>query len=168
MAEDALRQPLRIKPLVQLMTDGAKVVHVTPDLDATQETSHLDRPLLRRRLYKGKATIMPDRRLTGVARDRNRLAATRVNERTDLGETVACDSVVIENGTSPVTETYDNLRPASSNDGVPDIDALAAGCKQGFTVDSADKFRLYRIGHTVASCDLHAAILDALRLCTDL
>jgi len=151
----------------RLMQDGARLVYVTPDHYATQETSHLDRPFLLRRLYQGKATILPDRRLTRVVRDGNGLIVTLVNELTGDGETVACEEVVLENGTSPVAELYDDLRALSTNDGVTDIDALVAGRPQEVAFNPTGRFRLYRIGDAVASRDIHAAILDALRLCKD-
>ncbi|HZS84961.1 MAG TPA: FAD-dependent oxidoreductase [Stellaceae bacterium] len=151
----------------RLMLDGARITFVTPDHFATQETSHLDRPFLLRRLYQGKATIVPDRRLVGVARTGNSLAATLVNELTGEVETLSCESVVVENGTSPVTDAFDGLRRHSRNDGVTDIDALAAGAPQAVTVNPEGRFRLYRIGDAIASRDIHAAILDALRLCKD-
>jgi hypothetical protein len=39
--------------------------------------------------------------------------------------------------------------------------------EQDFRVHPDARFRLYRIGDAVASRDVHAAILDALRLCKD-
>jgi 2,4-dienoyl-CoA reductase-like NADH-dependent reductase (Old Yellow Enzyme family) len=151
----------------KLIEDGAQLIYVTPDYYATQETSHLDRPFLLRRLYQGKARIMPDRRLTGVERSGNTLLATLTNELTDESESIACEAVVLENGTSPMTELYDDLKAGSENDGVTDVDALAAGRAQDFRVNPDSRFRLYRIGDAVASRDIHAAILDALRLCKD-
>ncbi len=66
-----------------------------------------------------------------------------------------------------MTDAFDGLRRHSRNDGVTDIDALAAGAPQAVTVNPEGRFRLYRIGDAIASRDIHAAILDALRLCKD-
>ncbi|MGE0093740.1 MAG: FAD-dependent oxidoreductase [Alphaproteobacteria bacterium] len=151
----------------KLMADGAKLIYVTADNYGAQETSHLDRPFLLRRLYQGNAAIVPDRRLIGVARQGNQLVATLINELTDTTETMTCDSVVLENGTMPVAEVYDGLKGLSRNGGVTDVDALAEGRPQDYTVDPSALFALHRIGDAVASRDVHAAILDALRLCKD-
>jgi len=149
------------------MRDRTHVLFVTPDHYATQETSHLDRPFLLRRLYEGGATIMPDRRLIGVARSGNRLIASLANELIDAGESVACDRVIVENGTRPVNDVYDDLRATSINDGITDVDALTAGFAQDVVINPHERFRLYRVGDAVASRDIHAAILDSLRLCKD-
>jgi 2,4-dienoyl-CoA reductase-like NADH-dependent reductase (Old Yellow Enzyme family) len=151
----------------RIIRDGAHVVFVTPDHYATQETSHLDRPFLLRRLYEGNATIIPDRRLASVARDGNSLVAKLTNELTGGSETVACDNVIVENGTMPVCEVYDELKAGSLNDGVTDIDALVGGRPHDAVINPSGRYRLYRVGDAVASRDIHAAILDSLRLCKD-
>ena len=76
------------------------------------------------------------------------------------------EQVVVEVGTQPVDELYQQLRPDSINDGVTDIDALLSGSSQvaGTTADTT--FELHRIGDAVASRNIAAATLDALRLCS--
>jgi hypothetical protein len=66
-----------------------------------------------------------------------------------------------------VSKEMDRHEASSENDGVTDVDALAAGRAQDFRVNPDAWFRLYQIGDAVASRDIHAAILDALRLCKD-
>jgi hypothetical protein len=73
--------------------------------------------------------------------------------------------IVVENGTVPVTETFDGLRAGSINGGITDIDALLDGEPQQLTPPADGAFELHRIGDAVTSRSVHAAIYDALRLC---
>jgi hypothetical protein len=78
------------------------------------------------------------------------------------------DQVVVEHGTLPADELYLELKPASSNRGEVDLDALLAGRPEN-KVDNADgRLQLFRVGDVVASRNIHAAIYDSLRLCKDL
>ena len=45
------------------------------------------------------------------------------------------------------------------------LDALVEGLPQDLELNPEGRFRLYRVGDAVASRDIHAAILDSLRLC---
>jgi N-methyl-L-proline demethylase len=84
--------------------------------------------------------------------------ATTVAERT-------VDTVVIEHGTVPDPELFDALTARSVNLGeivIPDLLALRP---QSARHNPDGSFELYRIGDAVASRNIHAAILDAYRLC---
>ena len=76
------------------------------------------------------------------------------------------DHVVIEQGSVPIDEIYTQMRSSSANCGVSDLEALVKAapqprlCKEGF--------ELHRIGDAVSSRNIHAAMLDALRLCSAL
>jgi len=75
------------------------------------------------------------------------------------------DTVVIEHGTVPDPELFDALTARSVNLGeivIPDLLALRP---QSARHNPDGTFRLYRIGDAVASRNIHAAILDAYRLC---
>ena len=72
----------------------------------------------------------------------------------------------MEVGTQPVDELYQQLRPDSIYDGVTDIDALLSGSPQVGSTTEDDTFELHRIGDAVASRNIAAAPLDALRLCS--
>ena len=67
-------------------------------------------------------------------------------------------------GTTPADELYTDLRGASRNDGVTDLERLAEGLAQNPPAGEGD-FELHRIGDAVSSRNIHAAVLDALRLC---
>jgi len=61
---------------------------------------------------------------------------------------------------------FNSLRTNSCNDGVTDIDALLSSTPQPHCRDKG--FELYRVGDAVSSRSLHAALLDAYRLCVSL
>ena len=76
------------------------------------------------------------------------------------------EQVIVEVGTQPADELYQELRPDSVNDGVTDIDALLSGSPQVASTTKDAMFELHRIGDAVASRNIAAATLDALRLCS--
>ena len=76
------------------------------------------------------------------------------------------EQVIVEVGTQPADELYHELRPDSVNDGVTDIDALLSGSPQVASTTKDTMFELHRIGDAVASRNIAAATLDALRLCS--
>ncbi|KAK1184276.1 hypothetical protein B7755_042915 [Streptomyces sp. NBS 14/10] len=75
------------------------------------------------------------------------------------------DAVVAEMGTDPVQELYDELLAASTNLGAVDLAELLARKPQSVVRNDDGSFRLFRIGEAVASRNVHAAMLDAARLC---
>ena len=108
------------------------------------------------------------RRLRGVRRDGNRLAAEVGSDYGETTETRRVDQVVVEHGTLPLDELYFALKERSSNRGEVDYQALIAGRPQAVAGNPDGHFQLFRIGDAVASRNIHAAIYDALRLCKDL
>jgi hypothetical protein len=75
-----------------------------------------------------------------------------------------CGQVILETGTYPFSDLYDGIRSLSVNDGVTDIPAMVAG-PHPLREKPESGFELHRIGDAVASRSVHAAMLDALRLC---
>ena len=76
------------------------------------------------------------------------------------------DTVIIEHGTLPVAEVFDALAPQSVNLGQIDVPDLLRRRPQSARPNPDGRFELYRVGDAVASRNVHAAILDALRLCS--
>lgn len=78
------------------------------------------------------------------------------------------DHVVIENGTMPMDDLYHALKPLSRNLGQLDQQALIHG-RDPFTHSNPEGcLDLARIGDAVASRNIHAALLDAMRVCMNL
>jgi 2,4-dienoyl-CoA reductase-like NADH-dependent reductase (Old Yellow Enzyme family) len=144
---------------------GKSVNLVSIDGYIAAELTYAERVAWKRRLYQLAVQITLDHRLVKVAPEGDRLSATFVNEATLQTTTLTTDQVIVEHGTVPADEVYHALRGQSANDGVTDIDALLAGRPQPRVIRPEGKFELHRIGDAVASRNIHAAILDALRLC---
>lgn len=70
--------------------------------------------------------------------------------------------VIVEHGTIPINDIFDELRPLSVNDGVTEIESLIGSAS--LRARPPVGFELYRIGDAVSSRSVHAAMLDALRL----
>lgn len=121
----------------------------------------------RRRLLELGVTLRHDLQLTRVSlEEEGRRAAVFVHELTGEEVRICSDHVVVELGMQPVCDLFDELRPQSVNDGELDLERFVAGLPQPWPAAAQDKrFELYRIGDANASRDIHASILEALRLC---
>ena len=96
------------------------------------------------------------------------LVVTLGVEGSDWTEDREVDAVVVEAGTQPVTDVYDELVPASRNGGQIDLADLLARRPQTAVRNRDGTYQLFRIGDAVAGRNVHAAILDAARLCQEI
>lgn len=108
----------------------------------------------------------PDSRLVAVERYDGRLRVQVISNITERTAILDVDHVFVEQGTLPDMDLFQMLRTDSVNDGITDNEALIAGRPQ--PASSNGSFALYRIGDAVASRNVHAAMLDAVRLCRTL
>jgi 2,4-dienoyl-CoA reductase-like NADH-dependent reductase (Old Yellow Enzyme family)/thioredoxin reductase len=143
---------------------GAEVEIMTPDRSFAPEVMGMNLAPYMRALQRRNATFTVTWRLTGVARDGNRLRATVGTDYSAHVEERHYDQVVVNHGTLPLDDLYHALKPLSGNRGAVDYEALATGRTQ----PQVEGFRLFRIGDAVESRNTHAAIYDALRLMKDL
>ena len=146
------------------MNQGSNVSFVTIDDTLATEESYAERVVWRRWAFETGLPIRTEQRLSKVTRDGNRLIATLRSELTDTDTEVSADQVVFDYGTTPADELYRALRPASTNDGVTDLDAWVTG-DYALVSPNTNGFQLHRLGDAISSRNIHAAILDALRLC---
>lgn len=148
-----------------LGSQSSKVEIVTPDRAIGRAIGGLNYPIYLRDLYKQGATMTPDCRLLGLRREGNQIIARfqNVYAREPIERRV--QQVVIEQGTVPADGPYQALIERSRNLGEVNIEALVAGRPQRSQVNPDGRFMLFRIGDAVASRDIHAALLDANRLC---
>ena len=146
---------------------GCEVELITPDRMASAETGGMNFPIYLRRFYRQGARITPDSRVSAVQRSGNRLAATVEPIYGGPSEERLVDQVVVEHGTMPSDDLFYALKPLSSNLGFTDPDKLVAGEPQDQVLNPEGMFRLFRVGDVASSRDIHAALLDALRLCKD-
>ncbi len=142
---------------------GRKVSLVSIDGHLAAELTYAERAIWKKRGYELAIPMQFDHRLTRITRSGNRLTAHFVNEVTGGAYRQSADKIAVERGTLPADDLFHELRGQSANDGVTDIDALLAGRPQPNAASGG--FALYRIGDAVASRNIHAAVLDALRLC---
>ena len=149
-----------------LHSHGTKNIEiVTPDRLIGHDLSATTGPAYLKMLYQLDAKLTPDYRLIEVTRDGEKFQATLRNEHTRTEVTRTTDLVVVEHGSTPNDELFKSLCEHSQNDGVTDLEALRQGLEQP---EPKGGFNLFRIGDSVASRDIAAAIYEARRLCQSL
>ncbi len=153
----------------ELLADaGSKVEIVTPERYFAPEMGGLNYASYAKAFHQHGVTITINTRLLAARREGNALIATLGSDYSGERATREVDQIVVEHGTLPVTDLYDELKPLSANRGEVDYDALIAGRPQQLARNQDGCFRLFRIGDAVASRNIHAAIYDALRFAKDL
>jgi NADPH-dependent 2,4-dienoyl-CoA reductase/sulfur reductase-like enzyme len=132
---------------------------IAPDIGGTNHPAYL------KSLYSNGVTITLNQRLTGITREDDGFCATIYNEYTDQSIQRRVDQVVSDNGTLPADDLYFELKPGSHNLGEVDQSALLAGAPQNQVNNPDGAYQLFRVGDSITSRNIHAAIYDALRLC---
>ncbi len=116
-------------------------------------------------LYAAGVRMTPDHRLVAVRRTADRrLEADLWNDYTRTTAQRVVDQVVVEYGTLPNDELYDDLVAGSSNGGELDLEAYIAGRPQTLVTNADGTYQLFRVGDAVASRSIHAAIYDSRRI----
>ena len=132
---------------------------IAPDIGGTNHPAYL------KSLYGNDVTITLNQRLTGITREDDGFNATIYNEYTDQSTQRRFDQVVSDNGTLPADDLYFDLKSGSTNLGEVDQPALIAGVSQNQVNNPDGAYQLFRVGDSITSRNIHAAIYDALRLC---
>ena len=132
---------------------------IAPDIGGTNHPAYL------KSLYGNDVTITLNQRLTGITREDDGFCATIYNEYTDQNIQRRVDQVVSDNGTLPADDLYFDLKSGSTNLGEVDQPALLAGVSQNQVNNPDGAYQLFRVGDSITSRNIHAAIYDALRLC---
>jgi 2,4-dienoyl-CoA reductase-like NADH-dependent reductase (Old Yellow Enzyme family)/thioredoxin reductase len=142
---------------------------VTADGTFGQELTYADRVAWKKKFYSLNIPVTYDHRLERIERRGNGLIAVLRNVVTETVIERPAAQIVVEHGTVPTNDLFDGLRAHSKNGGVTDLDAFIKGHPQPASNEAANSgFELYRIGDAIASRNVHAAILDALRLCASI
>jgi 2,4-dienoyl-CoA reductase-like NADH-dependent reductase (Old Yellow Enzyme family) len=145
---------------------GASVSYVSIDSQLAEEQTYAERVRWKKQFLRLGITPVFETRLLAVERVGNRLQATVVNEISRERSHLLVDHVVVEQGSIPADEVYGELRGRAANDGVTDLEALVQAAPQPRARE--DGFELHRIGDAVSSRNIHAAMLDAMRICSAL
>lgn len=147
---------------------GVAVEIVTPDKSVGLEMGDTNLGAHMSELYKAGVLITPDSRLVALSPQGNRLTAVIENTYTGRREERIVDQVVGDYGTRPNVDLYEALKPLSRNLGELDLRCLASAAPQGLAGNAGGRFSLFRIGDAWAGRNIHAAMLDAMRVCKDL
>jgi 2,4-dienoyl-CoA reductase-like NADH-dependent reductase (Old Yellow Enzyme family) len=148
---------------------GARVHYVTPERIFAPDVGGMNYPGYLEAFARYGVTITLNRELVGVERRSDgRLTVNFVDPYAGMRVDDIYDQVIIEHGTIPNDELYFDLIRDSVNAGEIDYGALLRGDPQPSRPDFPGKYALFRVGDAIASRNVHAAILDALRLCVTL
>ncbi|WP_353477076.1 FAD-dependent oxidoreductase [Streptomyces violaceusniger] len=143
-----------------------RIEYVTPERTLAPDVGSMNSPAYLRVFAEHGVTTTLAQRLRSVRRAGDgRLAATLYSEYTEAETERIVDHVIVEHGTLPMDELYFELLPDSTNFGEVDHRALLAHEEQTVVHHEQGRYQLFRIGDAVTSRNVHAAILDALRLC---
>jgi hypothetical protein len=145
---------------------GAHVTYVSIDAQLSEELTYAERFRWKKRFLELGLRPVFESRLVSVQQNERRLLATFINEISHVKTSVIVDQVIVEQGNVPMDELYFGLRGQSTNNGVTNLDAFV-GISQQPTFQEGG-FELHRIGDAVSSRNIHAAMLDAVRLCSAL
>lgn len=148
-----------------LANRGVNIHIVTPERTLAPDVGSINSPAYLRTFAENESRITLGWQLASVARVANRLSAKLYSEYAGTSRQLAIDHVVVESGTLPNDDLYFALRADSTNLGELDHDAYLDGRPQQLQRNRAGRFRLYRIGDAVSSRNIHAGVLEAMRLC---
>ncbi|UOA32872.1 putative N-methylproline demethylase [Sulfitobacter sp. DSM 110093] len=147
---------------------GSQVDLMTPDRMIAEGVGVTNHAIHLRNLYGAGVNILPDWRLLKLERNESRINATIRNEYSAQEELREYEQVVIETGTVPMDDLYDDLASQAVNGGHANIDQLiSAGQQSCLATDAVQQggFAFFRIGDCVSARGVHAAMLDANRIC---
>jgi 2,4-dienoyl-CoA reductase-like NADH-dependent reductase (Old Yellow Enzyme family) len=151
-----------------LARSGASLEIVTPERQIASQIGGTNYPAYLKTFYEHGVTITPDHWLRRVERDGGgRLTATLYNDYTKTWFSRTYDQIIVEHGTLPLDAVYEDLKGDSINGGETDFDALLADRPQAIERNPEGAYCLFRVGDAVTSRNIHAAMLDAARLCKD-
>ena len=148
-----------------LAANGAAVEMATPDLQVGRSLGGLNIPVYLRNLYRSGASLTPNHRLKGIRRDGNALVAILWNEYSRECVERRFDQIVVDTCTLPADGPFHELLAESRNLGETDVDAFIDLQPQPADANPHGDYQLFRIGDALAQRNIHAAMLDANRLC---
>ncbi|WP_219921817.1 oxidoreductase [Brevibacterium oceani] len=170
----------------RLARGGGQVTYVSPERTIGIDVGSMNSPAYLQVFSEFGVEVRLGERLTEKPRiDGKEIVANLRSDYSDRETEIVTDAVVVDFGTTPNDEVYFALKPRSSNHGATDLDAWVHGRSQpdlaaasthaGAAVGAeptttspvaeADaSFALFRIGDAVASRNVHAAVLEGLRV----
>ncbi|WP_282151436.1 NADH:flavin oxidoreductase [Ruegeria atlantica] len=144
---------------------GCSVEHLTPDRALLHDLGPTTSAVALRDMAAGGVTFTCLQELHALTRDGNRVSACLRHVLTGEFSERLVDHVIVEHGLIPMDDLYHDLKPHSKNLGQVNHKAMISGTFPFTDAVQSGQFYLARIGDAVASRNMHAAILDALRIC---
>lgn len=151
-----------------MAASGSDVHLATPDRMVGEDVGVTNHAIHLRNLDAAEVSIQVDQRLVQIEKQGNQLSAKFRHEYSGRETTGLYDQVVVEAGTVPDESLYETLQQHSANNGLADQQALLDVAAQPDGPAAPENFALYRIGDSVSARGIHAAMLDAQRLCRGL
>nr|WP_302478204.1 NADH:flavin oxidoreductase [Ruegeria arenilitoris] len=148
-----------------LAGNGCSVNLVTPDRAILHDLGPTTSAVALHNLAANGVTFTCLQELTSLVREGDRVRASLRHVLTGNVTERLVDHVVVEHGLSPMDGLYHDLKPRSRNHGQVEHKALIGGTFPFVDTNRSGQFHLARIGDAVTSRNMHAAILDALRVC---
>lgn len=148
---------------VQLASAGKSVTFAALDPIVAPEMEAHSQIIYRKRFAELGVQTLLEYEIVRVCPNGGRYHVSLRHLLTGQGLVLACSQVVVENGTYPITDVFDELCPLSANDGRTELSSLTGSAPLRPRPDNG--FELHRIGDAVTSRSVHAAMLDAVRLC---
>jgi 2,4-dienoyl-CoA reductase-like NADH-dependent reductase (Old Yellow Enzyme family) len=145
---------------------GTQVSLATPDRAIGRDLGGVSAPTYLAALARAGVRLVTDHRLAAVD-DHEGGRRIRLHHEfdPDLEMVIDADIAVVELGSTPNDQLFHELRAGSVNHGIIDPHALQTGSPQPWLdVDPAGRYALLPVGDAVSSRDIHAALLDSLRL----
>ncbi|HJG80226.1 MAG TPA: NAD(P)/FAD-dependent oxidoreductase, partial [Brevibacterium senegalense] len=158
-----------VDAMERLARGGAEVVYASPERTIAVDVGSMNSPAYLKVMAEHGVESRLTRRLTAIEETDTGLRAVLRSEYADTDETVDVDAVVIDHGTLPNDELYRELREGARNRGALDheafVDPLGTHARAVRPESPGDgEYDLYRLGDAVTSRNVHASILDALRV----
>lgn len=148
-----------------LAESGSTVEYITPERVLAPLVGSSNYPLYLESFGRHDVTTTLNSRVTTVAKDTDGVRVEVTDEYSGAVTLRHVDQVVVDYGTTPVDDLYLELKEHSINGGAVDQNSLLGLRSQDVVRHPEGTFRLYRVGDAVNSRNIHAAILDAYRLC---
>lgn len=157
-----------------LARNGQEVTYVSPERTIGVDVGSMNSPAYLQVFSEFGVTVHLGERLAAKPQSKDKLVTARLrNDYSGIETELETDAVVVDFGTTPNDEVYFGLKPHSSNLGEIDLDAWVHGQPQpgrgigsnpSTAAEASAPFSLYRIGDAVASRNVHAAVLEGLRV----
>ncbi|WP_009884488.1 FAD-dependent oxidoreductase [Brevibacterium aurantiacum] len=165
----------------RLARNGQEVTYVSPERTIGVDVGSMNSPAYLQVFSEFGVRVHLGERLAAKPQAKDKVVTARLrNDYSGLETVIETDAVVIDFGTTPNDDVYFALKPHSSNLGEIELEAWVHGRAQpdqrttaseansagdsGASAEASAPFALYRIGDAVASRNVHAAVLEGLRV----